>query len=69
LPSDELSSASLPLRDDSFCRRLLGVDVMITILCDFRQFLAKKLTKIAIFRWPEKNRVFLKKQCYDQIFA
>jgi hypothetical protein len=33
-----------------------GVDVMITIFCDFCQF------------W-RKNGVFLKKQCYDQIFA
>jgi hypothetical protein len=33
-----------------------GVDVMITIFCDFRQFLAK-------------NGVFLEKQCYDENFA
>jgi FAD synthase len=34
----------------------LGVDVMITIFCDFQQFSAK-------------NGVFLKNQCYDQNFA
>jgi hypothetical protein len=34
-----------------------GVDVMITIFCDFCQFSAKKLC------------VFLKNQCYAQIFA
>jgi hypothetical protein len=34
-----------------------GVDVMITIFCDFWQFSAKKIG------------VFLKNQCYDQIFA
>jgi hypothetical protein len=34
-----------------------GVDVMITIPCDFCQFSAKKIS------------VFLKNQCYDQIFA
>jgi hypothetical protein len=33
-----------------------GVDVMITIFCEFRQFSAK-------------NGVFLKNQCYDQNFA
>jgi hypothetical protein len=33
-----------------------GVDVMITIFCDFRQFSAKKIG------------VFLKNQCYDQLF-
>jgi hypothetical protein len=35
---------------------LLGVDVMNTIFCDFRQFSAK-------------IGVFLKNQCYDQNFA
>jgi hypothetical protein len=34
-----------------------GADVMITIFCDFRQFSAKKIG------------VFLKNQCYCQIFA
>jgi hypothetical protein len=34
-----------------------GVDVMITIFCDFRQFLAKKLA------------FFIKNQCYDQNFT
>jgi hypothetical protein len=34
-----------------------GVDVMITILCDFLQFSAKKIC------------VFLKNQCYDQNFC
>jgi hypothetical protein len=34
-----------------------GVDVMITIFCDFRQFSAKKIG------------VFLKNQCYDQFFS
>jgi hypothetical protein len=34
-----------------------GADVMITIFCDFRQFSAKQIA------------VFLKNQCYDQIFA
>jgi hypothetical protein len=34
-----------------------GVDVMIAIFCDFRQFSAKKIG------------VFLKNQCYDQNFA
>jgi hypothetical protein len=34
-----------------------GVDIMITIFCDFRQFSAKKLA------------LFLKNQCYDQTFA
>jgi hypothetical protein len=34
-----------------------GVDVMITIFCDFRQFFRKKIG------------VFLKNQCYDQNFA
>jgi hypothetical protein len=33
-----------------------GVDVMITIFCDFSQFSAK-------------NGVFLKYQCYDQLFS
>jgi hypothetical protein len=33
-----------------------GVDVMITIFCDFCQFSAKKIG-------------FFKNQCYDQIFA
>jgi hypothetical protein len=36
---------------------VLGVDVIITIFCDFRQSLAKK--------W----RFSKKKQCYDQNFA
>jgi hypothetical protein len=35
---------------------LPGVDVMITIFCDFRQFSAKQIG------------VFLKIQCYDQNF-
>jgi hypothetical protein len=34
-----------------------GVDVMITIFCDFPQFSAKKID------------VFLKYQCYDQLFS
>jgi hypothetical protein len=34
-----------------------GVDVMITIFCDFWQFSAKKIG------------VFLKNQCYDQNFG
>jgi hypothetical protein len=34
-----------------------GVDVMITIFCDFRQFSAKKLA------------FFVKNQCYDQNFC
>jgi hypothetical protein len=34
-----------------------GVDVMITIFCDFWQFSAKKIG------------VFLKNQCYDQLFS
>jgi hypothetical protein len=34
-----------------------GVDVMITIFCDFRQFSAKKLA------------FFLKNQCYDHFFG
>jgi hypothetical protein len=34
----------------------IGVDVMITILCDFRQFSAKKV-------------IFLINRCYDQNFA
>jgi hypothetical protein len=34
-----------------------GVDVMITIFCDFSQFSAKKIG------------VFLKFQCYDQLFS
>jgi hypothetical protein len=34
-----------------------GVDVMITIFCDFRQFSSKKLA------------FFVKNQCYDQNFA
>jgi hypothetical protein len=33
-----------------------GVDVMITIFCDFCQF-------------SSKNGVFLKNQCYDKIFS
>jgi hypothetical protein len=37
--------------------RNAGADVMITIFCDFGQFSAKKIG------------VFLKNQCYDQIFA
>jgi hypothetical protein len=50
---------------DKFVRSLLpnlattpGVDVMITILCDFRHFSAKKIVCF-----------FLKNQCYDQFFA
>jgi hypothetical protein len=34
-----------------------GIDVMIAIFCDFCRFSA------------EKTGVFLKNQCYDQIFA
>jgi hypothetical protein len=36
---------------------ITGVDVMITVFGDFRQFSAKKIG------------VFIKTQCYDQIFA
>jgi hypothetical protein len=45
---------------DSFATKAAGrpgVDVMITIFCDFRQFS------------PKKIGVFLKNQCYDQSFA
>jgi hypothetical protein len=38
-------------------KNVQGVDVMITIFCDFGQFLAKKIG------------VFLKNQCHDQNFA
>jgi hypothetical protein len=38
------------------CQIKPGVDVMITIFCDFRQIMAK-------------NCVFLKNQCYGQFFS
>jgi hypothetical protein len=47
-----------------------GVDVMITIFCDFRQFSAifdNFLRFSTIF--GEKIGVFLKNQCYDQNLA
>jgi hypothetical protein len=51
-------------RDSNPCRRHLkyratnpGVDVVITICCDFCQFSAKKTCRV------------LKNQCYDQFFA
>jgi hypothetical protein len=51
----------LPLAPDAdrfFFKELLHsvVDVIITIFCDFPQFLARKIG------------VFLKYQCYDQLF-
>jgi hypothetical protein len=56
-----------------------GFDIMITIFCDFRQFLAKKWRFsqkpmlwsqfFAIFdNFRRKNGVFLKNQCYDHNF-
>jgi hypothetical protein len=47
-----------PLEEDIIAVLIMaGVDVMVTIFCDFRQFLGKKIG------------VFLKNQCYDQNFA
>jgi hypothetical protein len=40
-----------------FIPKEAGVDVMITIYCDFCQFSAKKIG------------VFLKSQCHDEIFS
>jgi hypothetical protein len=65
----------------STAEQMPGVDVMITIFCDFCQFSAKKigvflknqcydnnfLRFLTIF--GEKIGVFLKNQCYDQNFA
>jgi hypothetical protein len=39
------------------CARLPGVDVMVTIFCDFRPYSAKKIG------------IFLKNKCYDQNYA